>query len=662
VDTLVAALDEAGVEASWNAAVDPLGRPLFPSKVLPHCHPQASWEAFRYLIDRLHAGGRPVLSWYSLSQCCALIEEHPDWAMEFLPVEGVKPNPEVGRHSVCYNSPYGELLPRFAVEVVRDLGFDGIYFDGSTMSNHGTQPIFQPGCICPFCRERFRRDTGRTIPARVDFENDDFRHWVMWRYDVLMEVWRRVVEAVHAVKPEAAILFNNYRRRALPTYGWSTAIPLRRLNLDAIMGGELDTFPGQADFQVKYNRAYACSQGVETWWSLANYWNLWCPDIEALPARQAMLGGMAAGGGVSTGVGAPVAMVVDALRGMQDAGRTLSAFRDGRPVEYAAIWCSQATQDFGYRDRADLAYNEMHGANELCQQAHLLSGVVFDDQVAAGDLAQYPVLLAPNITSISDDQARQVRRYVEKGGVLLATHETGCRDEWGRPREQPVLDDLLGIASRRPSDGSPTLEFADPALVGAVGRWLSFGGRFTKVEPVPDVELLARVADRTEGSWDGLETGHPPFERTPNLWRRRVGRGWVVYTGAELFSRHLAEPVPRTVRFFQKLLTALAVPPVTADAPLCVTLNARRMEDGRLAIVLHNAPGTMFRYPAPMWSNYTHNVGELPVWSDLVVRLAGWHCRRAESGVTGSAFVVTGGHEIRIPRLASHEVVLAEVA
>ena len=44
--------------------------------------------------------------------------------------------------------------------------------------------------------QRFRRETGLEMPAKVDFDSPAFRTWVNWRYDVLMQVWRRVVEAV----------------------------------------------------------------------------------------------------------------------------------------------------------------------------------------------------------------------------------------------------------------------------------------------------------------------------------------------------------------------------------------------------------------------------------------------------------------------------------
>lgn len=662
VDNLVRGLQDAGVEASWHSAVDPLGRALFPSKVYPNCHPKASLEAFRYLLDSLHAIGRPVLSWYPLNLCRGALDAHPDWVMKFLPMEGVQPNDDYARHYCCYNSPYGDLLPQFAAEVVRDVGFDGLWFDGSTFSNHNTWPTFQPACGCDFCRERFQRDTGLELPTRVDFGSREFRLWVNWRYDVLMGIWKKVTDAVLAVRPDALVCFNNYRRRSSGQFAWSTGIPMRRLDWDMMMSGELDNFPTQADFQMKMHRAYGCQRGVDSWWPLCDHWHIWVPDMEPLTATQAMLAAMAAGGGVCAGIGTEARLVTEPLAAMQTAGASLLPFRDGEPVEYAAIWCSQQAQDFFFSANPEAAFNQMHGANELCLQAHVQSAVVFDDHVAAGDLGRYPVLLAANSACVSRQQAEALRRYVENGGVLVACAEAGQFDELGYAHARPVLDDLLGIVSRRPSVGSATLEFAaDSALRRAVGNGLSYSAKFVIAESAAGCQILAQVADRTAGSWDGVETGEPSFARYPGLWRQRVGKGSVVYACLDLFGCHLTEPMARAVRLFRQLLADLVPPAISADAPLCVTLNARRLADGRVAVILHNAPGTVYRYPAPNRNNYLHAPGEIAPLYDLTVCLNGQRCTAATDGLTGRPLKVTGkGTRIHLPRLDTHAVVVLE--
>ena len=53
--------------------------------------------------------------------------------MKFYEMEGIElPKEWIGIYC-CYNSPYGEILPQLIVEIVKDVGFDGVWFDGSTM-------------------------------------------------------------------------------------------------------------------------------------------------------------------------------------------------------------------------------------------------------------------------------------------------------------------------------------------------------------------------------------------------------------------------------------------------------------------------------------------------------------------------------------------------
>ncbi|GAG17833.1 unnamed protein product, partial [marine sediment metagenome] len=263
-----------------------------------------------------------------------------------------------------------------------------LWFDGATWSYHGSVPMYFPGCKCGFCRERFRADTGHELPEGIDWESRTFREWVNWRYDVLMGVLRNIVDAVHEVNPDAAICYNNYRRRAgSGGNGWSTAIPMRRLDLDMVMSGELDGFPGQADVQMKINRAYRCKRGAESWWPLCDHWYLWVPDTQPLSAVQSVLGCISAGGVASTGVGVETKKMAYVLRAMQDAAAPRMPYLGGETVEYAAIVASQQTMDFLGRNEPKPVWDDIHGANELLRHAHLQSSVIFDGDLEAHDLA-----------------------------------------------------------------------------------------------------------------------------------------------------------------------------------------------------------------------------------------------------------------------------------
>lgn len=658
-DNLAAALEASGVEAVVHSAVAQSGRALFPSKVFPNNHPDANFESFRYLIEKLHAIGRPVLSWYPLNHSSAVAEAHPDWRI--IPMQGGNLPPQQNPAEstfLCVNSPYGVMLPEFCREIVGDVGFDGVWFDGSTFAVDGNS---LPGCRCEFCRRRFKDETGEDLPDAVDWDSRAFKVWVNWRYDKLMALWKACLDAMLAVKPQATVCFNNYRRRRSNTAGgWHTGIPLRKLGWDCVMSGELDLQVFHGDFQMKMHRAYGCARGQDSWMALCDHWNCWVPDVETLPIQQAAVACAAAGGVMWMGTGTPAHLSLPVLAAAQEASAPLMPYAGGEPVQYAAIWCSQQTQDFFDRDWCMCAWDEWHGANELCLHAHLPSAIVFDDHVADGDIVgKYPVLLAGNTACVSARQAEMIRRYVEQGGVLLACADFAMRDEMGVLYDSPPLDELLGIMRRRPGAHlSPTLELKTQRLIEAAGsRWVSWKAvKHALADPRKDVELLADTVDHPGGSWDNHEGRGEPYLRFPGLWLKRHGKGSVIYAGPNLFLSHIAAPTGAQVRFFKALLEPLAPPPITLDAPMCVTLNVRERGDGVWMAHLHNAPGSLWRYATPC------NSGELVPVRGIALH-AGRAVLSAVSGLNGQVFPMSSDRQtVSIPELHRNEVVLLRFA
>jgi hypothetical protein len=288
--------------------------------------------------------------------------------------------------------------------------------------------------------------------------------------------------------------------------------------------------------------------------------------------------------------------------------------------------------------------------------------VVFDDHIESGDLNRYPVLLVGETRCISRVQAAQLRRYVARGGVLVACRDVGTLDEWGQPHPRPVLDELLGIKARRAGAGSPTLEMRDRALTRACGSHVSYPGNFVVATPAKNVRLLADVVERTTGGWDAVESHGRPAPRSPGLWVRKVKRGWVIWTGVELFSAYLHAPTPQMRKLLAHVLTTLRGPSITLAGPLCVTLNTRLRPDGTLLIHLHNNPGTAYPYPAPSRSNYLHTPGEVVEVRDLAIHLRGMTARSARSGLSGQRLKITDqGRKILVPRLALHDVMMVGV-
>ncbi|MEI9971203.1 MAG: hypothetical protein WDO73_03610 [Ignavibacteriota bacterium] len=59
------------------------------------------------------------------------------------------------------------------------------------------------------------------------------------------------------------------------------------------------------------------------------------------------------------------------------------------------------------------------------------------------------VLILANVGSLSDDQCAAIRRYVARGGSLIATGESSLYNEWGDARPDFALGNLLRVACER---------------------------------------------------------------------------------------------------------------------------------------------------------------------------------------------------------------------
>lgn len=71
--------------------------------------------------------------------------------------------------------------------------------------------------------------------------------------------------------------------------------------------------------------------------------------------------------------------------------------------------------------------------------------LIHEDDIYPEILNNYKALIMPNIALLSDAQADSVRKFVNQGGSLLATFETGIYDEWGTLRNDFALADIFNI-------------------------------------------------------------------------------------------------------------------------------------------------------------------------------------------------------------------------
>jgi hypothetical protein len=299
------------------------------------------------------------------------------------------------------------------------------------------------------------------------------------------------------------------------------------------------------------------------------------------------------------------------------------------------------------------SWDAAHGANELMQHAHLLSEVVFDDHIERGEIGKFPVLLLGNASCISLAQAKRLEEYVNAGGVLIANHQAGEKDELGYPHSQPVLDELLGIGSRTLGPIRGSYEVLDPTLKVNDSGFITVFGPRTKVSPRDDVHVFLRTHEYDEN--DTVATW-------PGAWIRTVGKGKAVYFDADLFSVYLREPTPSIREFVARLLVQLTPPPLTLSAPFFVTMNVIQQKEGEWLIHLHNFPGPGYRYPNPPQWRALGPPGEVVPVGPLTIEVHKSLVLSARSGLSGRECEVRDRRTITLPRLELHDVIMVRLA
>ena len=125
---------------------------------------------------------------------------------------------------------------------------------------------------------------------------------------------------------------------------------------------------------------------------------------------------------------------------------------------------------FDPRDRFRNYQTNMTNVGTILQECHYQYDFIHEDQMAAGALADYSVLIMPWSSCVSEAEAEAIETFVRGGGTLIADSFCGVRDGHGAPRA--MLDHLFGI--RQPLD-VPELAPAELMLTEAHPAFTQLG-------------------------------------------------------------------------------------------------------------------------------------------------------------------------------------------
>lgn len=689
-----------GVTISEVGFVDPFYA-YYDSKLLKRRSPHVPLSRVEEEVAEYRRLGLRILAVYPPTLQGEVYELHPDWRRistntTEIPQVDLKQHPYGGM--LCLLGPYGDFFIDVLAEVTEKYKVDAWSFDGL---HYGGV------CYCQHCRENFRKETGGEIPD-VNLDDPAFRRYQHWADRRMEDVIRRLQTRLKAIHPDTALVTwtTNAGR-----YGHYRDIPR---NMPARMNLLLDA-PDQEFWMDETNRGATIvpALGSAYIWACTNHRVAFSEPYlmshgnpygnESFPGHEIFRRMMLVathGASPSLAVGHPKRLEEDSYAALTEVQKRKEWLTHKQPEPWGAMLLSDNTRVFYGRSSGQVEERylaSVFGTFRTVVEEHLPVTTICDWNLNDVDLAKYKVLILPNAASLSDAQCAALRKFVENGGGLVASLDTSLCDEFGDPRRNFGLADVLGIqhagvitAEAKPEEldvnfakgleasywekrkstfglrltPTPTRSvsegFTDSRLAKLAGTEpLIFKGPAVRIRPSEESQTLARL-------WPH---GSPEqADSPPAIVTRSFGKGRVVYFAAGIDAGYFTYPYP-----YQRVLLASAIrwaakepPPLEVQAPMCVHATLfRQNKDGkeRLLVHLYNDVNTTAHHGLPN-DDVPLREETLPI-HDIRLTLRGYYIRSATQQPDGKSLAVAREGDITtltVPRLDVHSIIVFELA
>jgi hypothetical protein len=397
---------------------------------------------------------------------------HPDW---FAVDASGKPYKAGELYISCVNSPYyQEHIPAILTEISTMYRPEG--FTDNSWSGLGRESI----CYCENCRRSFRNKTGNEIPLTKNWDDPVYKKWIRWNYDRRLEIWdlnnkttkaaggnnciwagmnsgsingqsRSFRDYKEICKRADIIMLDDQARHDESGFqrngqigqvihgmlGWDKLIPESTAMYQA--GRPTFRLSSKPEAEARMWAVEGMAGGIQPWWHM----------VAAYHEDRRMYN-----------------TVEPLLRWHKDNEEFLI---NRRPISTVGVVWSQENTDFYGRDDANnLVDVPWRGMTEALIRANIPYAPVHADHIDR-DGDELSLLILPNLALMTDTQIASVRRFVERGGSLIATDDTSLFGEVGDQRTDYALADLFGAHvmdsdDKKEDDGNHTYLRLTPEL------------------------------------------------------------------------------------------------------------------------------------------------------------------------------------------------------
>lgn len=491
----------------------------------------------------------------------------PEWRVQRPDGSGLIREDEFARWSLCCcQTGYREYCLLQLEEIVSRYAPDALFLDilGTSL------------CYCSACREKFEAQYHYPLPESDEEVLEHRTDIMQFLNNNTKEFLTELRQRVKAIDPELAVTINfscHYPQEIRDMLEYQFSEPLLRDNWfssayarDTAIGQYPMLAPGEASQVYNYNSV-----------------NEYIYDLSSI-AAQGCRAGMYSG-----------SQHIDGTLDFEEARLIGTAFAEikkmepyltGRtPVKCVGILQSDLSMSINlthlYPDailrmkRHNPHQNAVLGAMQLCEHAKLPFRILPERTVTEDLVKQFQVILLPEVFVIQEDVADILRSYVQNGGLIISSGQSGLWNADSSRRPISSVSDLLGIGHARIHTEHKANRWS--AYLKNVSR-RDFSGllscttppvseHFVETVPADSAQILLHLilpcvcCDETHWvNWwsppPGTDSGYPA------LIHNAVGAGNVYYLAFDFFTMASAEGFRHPYSLFQDLICMEHVKPV----------------------------------------------------------------------------------------------------
>jgi len=438
VEKYVSDLVEMGTQLVVFMTKSAYGNCYYDSKV-GYKNKSLKQDLLKEIIPLLRKNKIKIIAYYNVSLNDIEAKKHPDW--QAIDMNGEKVRFEY-YDQLCLNSPLIEIVEKQIREIGENYDIDGIWLDLTYMAYFG--------CFCHWCKELFKQKYGITLTSEI--KKDPMKNKLLQEFmrESRFRFIKKIHDVVKSIKPSLLIGWNHagnfyFNEVEIDEYADFSSVEFH------------PPFYDEGSIRTKYLRNLGKPFGLIIPETLSG-WGDWTVmpllTMELMATISVMNGGSITIGNVvypSEEFGGKMAKSVK-----ETIKKTFSWIKKISPyclntetvpvnavfysAENSRIVNSSYLTEFDFNQNS---LNTLFGMGKILLYGNLHFDILSEKNIK--DTSLYEVLLLPDIRFINSDIQKEIIRYVENGGKLIATYLTGFWNKDGEFIPDSPFSKLFGI-------------------------------------------------------------------------------------------------------------------------------------------------------------------------------------------------------------------------